>query len=593
MGLYGALSLTALTGLLLSLNTRMGLRAEEFLEQRSADQLRAFCDEYQNARWNSATERQWTERLRAEKNQLFLMNSSGDRANIPVPLDDSGANLSGSQKLPEPPGPAMIRSIVQTTVRSGESSRWLNVDGPEDRVLVIARVIPNSGDAGQVAMMLVNVSGLRNDQEIITTVVTQGVFFTWLTGLICVGLIASGLVGPLQAMTANLGAGVPRDLRQDMLLRISDRNDELGHVAQSLTQLEESRRDQLDSVSAAERESRTTVELLTAVLNSMVEGVIAIDREERILFLNAAARQLLSISGRLGVGRRVYEAIRIPVVLDLIGDTLRTEQSQTLEFRMPRENVWITIVVSPFLKGPQLGAVAVLRDVSDLRRLEFMRRDFVSGVSHELKTPLTVIQACTDTLMEGAVDDPVAAKRFLTQISEQSERLLELILGMLQLSRVESGAEVFEMGPLDAAEIVRDVIDGFQPVAESRTVRLEQAGLTELTVEADPQALRTIVSNLVDNAIKYTAENGTVSVLLEHDADGKHLIVRDTGIGMAAEHLPRVFERFYRVDRGRSRDRGGTGLGLSIVKHLCLTLKAVITVKSEPGKGTEFRVTFP
>jgi two-component system phosphate regulon sensor histidine kinase PhoR len=197
-----------------------------------------------------------------------------------------------------------------------------------------------------------------------------------------------------------------------------------------------------------------------------------------------------------------------------------------------------------------------------------MRRDFVSGVSHELKTPLTVIQACTDTLMEGAVDDPVAAKRFLTQISEQSERLLELILGMLQLSRVESGAEVFEMGPLDAAEIVRDVIDGFQPVAESRTVRLEQAGLTELTVEADPQALRTIVSNLVDNAIKYTAENGTVSVLLEHDADGKHLIVRDTGIGMAAEHLPRVFERFYRVDRGRSRDRGGTGLGLSIVKHL-------------------------
>lgn len=234
----------------------------------------------------------------------------------------------------------------------------------------------------------------------------------------------------------------------------------------------------------------------------------------------------------------------------------------------------------------------MVRDVSDRHRLDTMRRDFVSGVSHELKTPLTVIQACTETLLQGALDDREAAVRFLTQIEEQSERLLRLILGMLQLARVESGTEAFRLEPLSLTEIAEHVVESLRPLAASRQVQLVQDSPSEVEILADPQALRTIISNLVENAIKYSDPDGTVTIQISTRASGPVLIVRDQGMGISREHLSRIFERFYRVDRDRSRERGGTGLGLAIVKHLCQTMKATVTVDSEVGRGTEFCVAF-
>jgi two-component system phosphate regulon sensor histidine kinase PhoR len=251
------------------------------------------------------------------------------------------------------------------------------------------------------------------------------------------------------------------------------------------------------------------------------------------------------------------------------------------------------LTVIPILRGPHAGAVIVVRDVSEVRQLEAMRRDFVSGVSHELKTPLTVIQACTETLLNGALEDGEVARRFLGQIDEQAERLLQLILAMLQLARVESGSEILHVEELDLSDLAGDVVDAFRAVAENRGVQLMQQGAVSLAARADEQAVRTILSNLVDNAIKHTPAGGQVVVDLRSSADGPTLVVRDTGSGIPEELLGRIFERFYRVEKDRSRERGGSGLGLAIVKHLCQALQAILTVRSRLGEGSEFTVRFP
>jgi two-component system phosphate regulon sensor histidine kinase PhoR len=191
------------------------------------------------------------------------------------------------------------------------------------------------------------------------------------------------------------------------------------------------------------------------------------------------------------------------------------------------------------------------------------------------------------------MSDPAAAERFLKQIEEQSERLLQLILGMLQLARVESGQQVLHLEPLDVVTVADDVLRGFRTVADTRSVQLFLTGAEQMIITADDQALQTIISNLVDNALKHTNSGGSVTVELVNAATSPAIVVRDTGSGIPDEMLGRVFERFYRVDRDRSRERGGTGLGLAIVKHLCQALGATVSVKSELGRGSEFRVQFP
>lgn len=577
VGTYVLLSSVALVGLSVTLNSQLGVQAEKFEEDEASTLLTGFCREMIASDNTSALLNRWRDFPAMQGYRLWLVDSEGEPA---VSEAHTGAP------------PAVIRSAVRGAVRSGASLRRLPASDSGDRVLLMAQSC-EAGSKMAIGLLISDPADNRHDYQLLARAGTRAAVFTWLIGIVCTACIAIRLIGPLRSMTDNLGRTVETHRRQEMLLRISERRDELGDVARSMTALESDRQIRIDELLQAERESRRTVDLLSAVLDGMVEGVIAIDQDERILFLNAAARRVMGVSESLGVGRRVYEAIRVPAVLDAIREAVSTEQTQTLEFRSLRENLYLALVVNPIHRANWSGAVAVIRDISAQRRVESIRRDFVSGVSHELKTPLTVIQACTDTLLDGAVDQPDDARHFLKQISNQSERLLTLILGMLQLSRVESGAELFQRERMEAADVVRTVLDSFGPVAAARSVQLRQEGAAELTVTADHHALQTIISNLVDNAIKHTPVGGVVRVILSGDAATRTIVVRDSGSGIPAEHLPRIFERFYRVDRDRSRDQGGTGLGLAIVKHLCQTMKAVVSVRSEPGGGAEFSVVFP
>jgi two-component system phosphate regulon sensor histidine kinase PhoR len=249
------------------------------------------------------------------------------------------------------------------------------------------------------------------------------------------------------------------------------------------------------------------------------------------------------------------------------------------------------VLATPLPGEPPPGVVLVLRDVSEIKRLERMRQQFVANVSHELKTPLSSIKAYTETLLGGAKNDPVHCERFLRRLDEQTTRLQDLIMDMLSLARIESGQAALDLADISIARVVRRCLADYEPHAVARELVLENlVNNSDVRVHADEEALRQILNNLIDNAIKYTPPGGRISVSCQPNGSTVTIDVTDTGIGIPAEHHPHVFERFYRVDKARSREVGGTGLGLSIVKHLCQAMGGSVQLRSELQKGTTFSV---
>ena len=341
---------------------------------------------------------------------------------------------------------------------------------------------------------------------------------------------------------------------------------------------------------------------LRVVLGGMTEGVIAIDARRRLLFANPSADRLLNFDPR-SIGRLVAELVRSPELERAVEASLRGTEGYRGEIHLPSRESWarnatrtLSVHGSLLPGGSTVGAVLVFHDVTELRRLERMRQDFVANASHELKTPLASIKAYTETLLDWALNDPKVNARFLHQIDEQADRLHALILDMLSLARLESGSESFHHTPL----AIREVIERCAEVHRDRAVTNElnfqvdcQAISSVESVVADEEAVRQIIDNLLDNAIKYTPRGGEIRVRC-HLADRSVVIeVSDTGIGIPRDDLPRVFERFYRVDKARSRELGGTGLGLSIVKHLAQSIRGHVDVTSRVGAGSKFRVVLP
>jgi len=342
---------------------------------------------------------------------------------------------------------------------------------------------------------------------------------------------------------------------------------------------------------------------LLVVLGAMAEAVIAVDPRRRLLFANASANRLFGLD-QASVGRLVPELIRSPQVQEAVEATLtlaspdayQGELSFPVRDLTTRAARFLSVRGNPLPGDPSPGAVFVFHDVTELRRLERMRQDFVANASHELKTPLASIKAYTETLLDWALHDDTVNHRFLERIDEQVERLNQLILDLLSLARIESGQEMFEHQPLPLVPVLGACVEAHRGRAQAKALDLayEPAGLDlDTLVLADEEALRQIFDNLIDNAIKYTPESGSVSVSCFVDHNEVSIEVADTGIGIPRDDLPRIFERFYRVDKARSRELGGTGLGLSIVKHLVQSIGGQIDVASRVGSGSKFTVHLP
>jgi two-component system phosphate regulon sensor histidine kinase PhoR len=348
-------------------------------------------------------------------------------------------------------------------------------------------------------------------------------------------------------------------------------------------------------VAAQIEQLRRSSEQLGSVLGSMIEGVLAVDDRERILFANRAARTLLEFATPDAVGRPLLEAVRNRAVVDVVRQAFRTQEPAKSEFPLPGATRRVVAVSASRLPGnPYPGVLLVLHDVSDLRRLETLRQEFVANVSHELKTPLTAIKAYAETLLEGALGDREHNEAFVRRIAEQAERLHQLIMDLLSIARIESGEEPFEIAAVDIGELVQSCVANHTNAAESRRIHLSVSpSEAPVRARADEEGLRQILDNLIDNAIKYTPEGGRVTVRWSAAESLARIQVEDTGIGIAPEDQARIFERFYRVDKARSRELGGTGLGLSIVKHLSQSFGGGVSVRSEVGRGSTFSVWLP
>ena len=337
---------------------------------------------------------------------------------------------------------------------------------------------------------------------------------------------------------------------------------------------------------------------VAAILDSMVEGVIAFDQHGRILLMNHAARRIFDLGREQAEGRPLPTIIRHTEILDLVmgrpqsnGEATRRRE---IELGPPVERILDAHASSMALAPSGQGTLLVLHDVTELRRLERVRTEFVGNVSHELRTPLTSIRGYLETLLDGALDEPANARRFLEIAHTHAERLSRLVDDLLQLSDIETGKLVLKTAPLHLYEVAADVVAFFEKQAAQKSLTLLNRVPTDLRVQADWDRLTQILVNLVDNAVKYTPEQGQVTLGARHEADGLVSVwVTDTGIGIPSTDLPRITERFYRVDKARSRELGGTGLGLAIVKHLVQAHAGELWVDSELGKGTTVHFSLP
>jgi len=334
-----------------------------------------------------------------------------------------------------------------------------------------------------------------------------------------------------------------------------------------------------------------------AVLGSMIEGVLAVDARQRIVSLNRAAAELLGIDPGGVVGRPIQEVVRNADLRQFALEAIDRGEpvEDDIVLRAARDRV-LRVRGTPLRDATgEGGAVVVVEDITDIRHLENVRRDFVANVSHELKTPVASIKGFVETLLDDRVDDPADRRRFLEIVGRQADRLGLIIEDLLSLSRVEQaeGMGDLPVEPVKVGDLIRTVIAECGPRAEARSIRLDVDCPPDLVAEVNAPLLEQALINLVDNAIKYSEPGHPVRVAGGTAGGVFELAVRDEGAGIAAEHLPRLFERFYRVDKGRSRKIGGTGLGLSIVKHIAQAHGGSVTVESAPGSGSTFRILLP
>jgi two-component system, OmpR family, phosphate regulon sensor histidine kinase PhoR len=368
----------------------------------------------------------------------------------------------------------------------------------------------------------------------------------------------------------------------DLSARIADTSgDEISQVAMALDRTARLLQENFTAV----RESRAELE---ALLNSMADGVIAISHDKKIRWANHAIERI--VHRRVPIGTPVIELLRHPDFLATLNAALQSKQREHAIAASLYEHRSYSITAEPLPDG---GVVTVLHDISAVERVEKTRRDFIANVSHELRTPLTSIRGYAETLLESDGALPESAREFLEVIRRNAERMGRLTEDLLVLARVESGEEKLDLRPQPVRHLLAEAASSLQENARAANVELRIDPVPGWSVMADGYAVHQVFANLISNALRYAASGGRIVIGAEEKPEGIEFFVRDFGPGIASEHLPRIFERFYRVDKARSRESGGTGLGLAIVKHIVLNHGGSVHVESSVGHGSTFFFVLP
>jgi two-component system phosphate regulon sensor histidine kinase PhoR len=398
-------------------------------------------------------------------------------------------------------------------------------------------------------------------------------------------LLAASLLRPIREMRRMASAIAAGDLAYRLPLRFGD---ELGEIAAALQRMSGQLRERAE-IATREKEQ------LQAVLDGMVEGVLVVDADQRILIGNQHLYDFFGVAGELR-GRTALEAIRHAELAEVLKTAADTDGpvSRAIEVAHPlHRTLRVHAVRLPPGAPGRAGTVAVLHDVTELMQLEKMRRDFVANASHELRTPLAAIQGFAETLLGNPALSDADRLSYLEVIDRHARRLSAIVADLLELSKIESRETSLQLAAIDTAKLAETLLQDWRPRLDekqlSATLTADGSGIAW----ADPQACEQILSNLLDNAIKYTEPGGSISVRIGGDARCVRIDVSDTGLGIPERDLGRIFERFYRVDQARSRSQGGTGLGLAIVKHLVQSMNGEIHVESRLGRGSTFSFSLP
>lgn len=498
-----------------------------------------------------------------------------------------GVVLGDSQELASQMDNHLQRPEIQQALTEGIGISERESTTVKTRMMYVALPIEGpTGPKGFVRLALSLTEIHRALSRLWVMVITAFLFSAVLAAVIGLKL-AERLTRPIQEMTL----AAKRMAEGDFSLRTyTTHQDEVGVLGLALNRMAQQLKETIDEVSMGKSK-------LESVLASMVSGVIFVSGDGRIDLINPAAKKILGIERNVLVGRPQAEVIRNYDLSTLVSRVLKNREAvhEELLLLSPHEKT-VEVNITPIHgQGEQnLGVVVVLHDITEIRKLERMRADFVANVSHELKTPVTSLKGYAETLLDGALDDPETAREFVKIILNEAERLRLLIHDLLELSKIESKVDPVRMVSFNLSELLKNLAVKFKPQVEEKQVRFALV-VPEPPVYAlgDPDRIEQVMINLIDNAIKYTPPGGQVEVRVSERENDVLVEVVDTGIGIPEQDLSRIFERFYRVDKARSRKLGGTGLGLAIVKHILEAHNTQIQVESTLGRGSRFYFTLP
>jgi two-component system, OmpR family, phosphate regulon sensor histidine kinase PhoR len=507
----------------------------------------------------------------ASLSQITRQTASAADARVTV-IDSSGKVLADSEANPSEMENHASRPEFTAALHGqvGSSTRLSRTIGVE--LLYVAAPVPGGAVRLAYPLSAIQEADRRIGGDLLEAALVAA-FLAMLLAIIATYSISRRLVR-ITDFAERVAAG-------DLSARIQEEStDEIAHVASAL---DKTARKLEDGFRALEN-SRQTLE---ALLNSMQEAVIAVAQDGRVLWANQRMERLLPSGVRLGAP--LVQSLRDPEILTAVQETMDTRNITVANAAKIFSGRVFDVTAAPMPGG---GAVAVLHDQTEIERVEKTRRNFIANVSHELRTPLTSIQGYAETLL----DNPgltAGARDFLEVIRKNATRMARLTEDLLVLARVESGEQNFNFEPTTPRELLEDAVQTFQDLAASRGIELSLMNTATSTVSVDRDAIHQVLSNLIDNALKYGDTGGKILVGACETEDGVQFYVRDFGSGISSEHLPRLFERFYRVDKARSRESGGTGLGLAIAKHVVRAHSGTIHVESELNHGSTFYFTLP
>lgn len=493
-----------------------------------------------------------------------------------------GTVLGDSQENPSTMENHANRPEVIDTLSSGLGTSIRYSTTLSQQMMYVAVPISDQGRILGIARAALPLTAVEKAVGQVTTTIILATIITMVLAMLAAGLIAQATTKPIRELTRAAKRIADGQLGQKATIATRD---EVGQLARAFNEMSLNLNKTVDTITTEKNK-------LASVLANMADGVIMTDFEGKVLLTNEAAEKFFDFKGQSVIGKSLIEVVHDHEVDTLSKQCLKAGKEQATQFESITTRHFLRAIAIPIIDSKPNMILLLFQDLTELKNIQTMRRELVGNVSHELRTPIAGIKAMVDTLNDGAIDDKKAAKDFLNRIESEVDRLTQIVSELTELSRIETGIAELRMEPVNLNLLIEDILIKMSPLAEREQVTLSSELKAKLPImKIDKDRMRQTIINLVHNAIKFNRPGGSVTVTTKSNENSAVVSIADTGVGIAKEDLPHVFERFYKADRARSS--GGSGLGLAIAKHTIQAHGGAIWAQSEEGKGSTFSFSLP